>query len=205
MLLRSATYEEYLFAHPGLSRTMRARSREIRIDADDQYTLSTFTFPVHFVVVASPTHRDTPVVLPVLEHIRRCLLRCSFWVVESDVWSRFARCVQEVPNSRHDVRSGELPLLFILDAQLRYLGTWGPQPEAYEVYLQEWTVEETDRRAETRQPATADMIPMHVIRLWYNSGLNVDCAAEIRSLLETISANIEGSEDVEDDNVAVDL
>ena len=195
-LLRAASYQEYLSAHPGLSRTMRARDREIRLGADDQYFFSAFTDPIHFVVVASPTHRDTAIIVPLLEHVRRCLPRGSFCVVEPDRWAKFARRTQVVPLSLRDLQAAELPHLFVLDGQLGYLGEWGPQPEAFDSYLQAWMAEENGGDATLPQLGTADSIPLHVIRMWYNSGLNVDCAAEIRSLLEVSSANSPGSENV---------
>lgn len=196
VILQSApTYAEYLQANPCTAPMLRARQQEIRLAPDDQVYLCLMPNAIHMVVVASPDSPSTLAVVPVLARLARTSPRISFWVLDAEAGIDLVQQLVNESDIDQALSSRELPLLVLFDTAQRYLGHWGPHPAGFASQMNAWLSRHPDRGTLGEIEASADppgRCPAlrkeltYEMCLWYNSGLNQACVAEVRSLLESV-------------------
>ena len=184
------TYEEYLAGDLAPARLLRARMAEIRVSPGDQAFFSNLPEPVYLVAVAPGDSPSTVAVLPIMVRIARTSSRIDLRVLQEDDGIELLRKLIDDPELLDSLPQLDLPLLVVFDRERRYLGHWGPHPQGLHPYLDEWlsrypnfeTLSEDDTAQGEATYASLTEQLTHELRLWFNSGLNQACVAEIRSL-----------------------
>lgn len=185
------TFAEYLASKPAFSDLLRARVREIRLSVEEQCFFSAYPEPMHVVVVIAEGSPDTPSVLPLLAHIVAQCPRMDLRIVREEDAPSLAALLTDDQESAETLLTLDLPLAIFYDDEWQVQERWGPQPQAIEPYLEAWLernpeyealADDDGPEAQAKFACLAERLASEM-RLWYNSGLNQACAAEIRELL----------------------
>ena len=195
----SSTFAEYIASQPSFCDLLRTRRREIRLSPHDQSFFSVYPDVVSHIGRSSP---KTVLIR------RRC---CPCWRISphnARAWTcalcamktrqACTRCSPTTRNSSKTCQTLDLPLAVFFDDEWQIQDRWGPQPQAIEPYLEAWLernpeyeslADDNSPEAQARYACLAERLAVEM-RLWYNSGLNQACAAEIRELLAGLNEDL---------------
>ncbi len=184
---RLPTFSEYLEMVPQNRELFETRLGEIRIPPDDLLFFVTYPQAVRMVVVVADDSPSTLVVLPVIAHVAAQSKRLDLRVVrEPDAAALLARLTGD-PQAGRTLAERSLPRLLVLDKQGQVQAAWGPHPAGIESYSADGDSEQplqpqdnTDSPPKQRERLIQEM------RLWYNSGLDKQCVAELHTLLAAL-------------------
>lgn len=182
---------------PGAT-VLRHRMREARIPADVQVEIVHYPDTLNFLAVVGVGLPDTPALLPLWIRMANAMPRATLRVVDERALPMLERLLGD--DLDVELETIELPMLMVLDEEWHYQGRWGPRPAAAEVLLDAWLAEhpEYEKLAEMDDAAdTADGPDQRAwaaltealglqMRIWYNSGLDAEAAAEILTLLVSL-------------------
>jgi hypothetical protein len=194
----SPTFAEYLAGGPAYADLLRARRREIRLSANDQSFFSAYPDIVHVVAIIAEDSPDTPAVLPVLAHIAAQCPRMDLRVLREEDAPGYYSLLSDDQEFLDSLPTLDVPLVVFFDEEWQIQDRWGPQPQAIEPYLEAWLernpeyellADDNSPEAQTRVASLAEQLAAEM-RLWYNSGLNQACAAEIRDLLAGLNEDL---------------
>lgn len=188
------TFAEYLALVPQRRDLLETRLGEIRIAPDSQFFFVTYPDSIRWLVVVAEDSPSTAVVLPVLAHVAAMSPRLDLRVLgEEDAAAVLARLTGS-PDAGAALADADLPLLFAFDEDWQLQDQWGPHPAAIDPYLERWFAAHPDVESggEPGEEVLAQLT--QEMRLWYNSGLDQACAAELRTFL-TAMQTANGDED----------
>lgn len=190
----SQSFEDFLATAPALEGAIRRRLLEIRISPADQDFFVYYPDVLNFFLLLSEESPETVVVAPILVRLAQCSPRFTLSVLrDSDDLTSLDRIVDEL-----DLVSAlseiELPLLLVFDEEWNFQCSWSGHPQQADRNLEEWFARhpEYDLLAESDAPADEAQFGVllekltHEMRVWYNSGLNEACIAEVRALLAAL-------------------
>lgn len=196
------TFDEYLEIAPLYQLLLRARYQETRLPVADQLFLAQYSETLHFLAVVADDSPDTVAVLPVLAHIVAAAPCIDLRIVREDLvrdeepmpW--LVRVVDD-PQLLDSLPDMDLPLLLILDEDWQVQEVWGPHPQAVEPKLDLWLEQYpdyerlTDDDSPKGQEQYAQLLDQLTaeMRVWYNSGLDRECVAEIREILTSLQSD----------------
>lgn len=174
-----------------------ARMDEARITPELQIRCGEFADPLLLLAVINFEIPDVVGVLPLWNQIARSSPRAELRVVCDEEMPLLERILNG--ESPLDLDALELPLLLLLDEEFQVQAQWGPRPQAAERYIDEWLAKHSDfeRLAEDESPeGTAAFAALNLdltrsMRIWYNSGLDAECSAELDRLLATLQSDAE--------------
>lgn len=181
---RLLTFAEYLALVPQSRSLLETRLREIRIPPDDLFFFVAYPRRTRLLAVVADDTPSTVVVLPVIAHVAAQSPRLDLRVV------REAEAADLLIALTGDAQAGDLltdaalPRLLIFDDQWQIHALWGPHPKEIESYRARG--QSPDTNPAQHAPAQEHDRLTHELRLWYNSGLNERCAAELRALLAAL-------------------
>lgn len=177
-----------------------ARMQEGRISPELQVRCSEFSDPLLMLAVVGLDVPDTVGVLPLWNQMAHSCPRAELRIVGDREMPLLERILNG--ESPLDLDALEVPLLLLLDEEFQVQAQWGPRPQAAEQYIEEWIARHPDfeRLAEDESveagqafAALGTDLTLHM-RIWYNSGLDAECSAELDRLL----ANLQGDGDAEE-------
>ena len=185
---------------PGAS-VLRRRIGEARIPAAVQVALVEYPDTINFLAVVGVGLPDTPVLLPLWMRIANAMPRAELRVVDERALPMLERLLGDDDDVELD--SMELPMLLLFDEEWHYQGRWGPRPAAAEALLDGWLAQHPEYEALLDMEAVEDAAEGAAdadlgawaaltealtlqMRIWYNSGLDADAAAEMHALLASL-------------------
>lgn len=184
------TYEEYLAGDVMLAPLLRARMAEVRLSAKDQAYFAALPEPVYLVAVAPGDSPSSVAVLPVVARIAACSARIELRVLQEEEGLAILGRLIGDPGFLANLPEMDLPLVVLFDYDGQYLNHWGPHPQAMDSYLDEWLnrhpsfetlIDDDTAEGQAAYACLFDEL-VHEMRLWFNSGLNQACVAEIRAM-----------------------
>lgn len=188
------SFQDFLAASPALALAIRARLREVRIPRADQDFLVHYPDVLNFVLLLSDESPETLVVAPILVRLAQTSARFTLHILcDTDDLTSLDRIVDDL-DLIDTVGEIELPLLLIFDEEWTIQASWSGHPQEAERELEQWFARhpEYDTLAESDLPADQERFAVlleeltHEMRVWYNSGLNRACVAEVRALLAAL-------------------
>jgi hypothetical protein len=198
------TLREFLAQHaddPELV-PLERRLHEVRIPPDDQSFFATYPDTLHLVAVVNPHLPDTPAVLPLWVRMAAACPRAELRVVGDDSPVLLHRLLDD--EVALDLETLELPALLIFDDEWHLQAHWGPRPHAAEPSIDEWLAHHPDYERlvqaeaqgmispnEIATLADLHMLLMLQMRIWYNSGLDMEGSAELHALLASLHDDTE--------------
>ncbi|GIV76328.1 thioredoxin family protein [Litorilinea aerophila] len=193
------TPAEYLSQDTCAGRAIHSRLQEVRLLPEDQHFFNAYPDVLHWIALVSEDTPDTAIVLPIWMRLAQCSPRIDLRIWrDTDDLSLLAPLVDDL-DLTEDLADVELPLLLLFDEEWQYQDRWGPHPQAAEPYLEAWLerhpeyetlAEDESAEAQDAYGHLLDCLTWEM-RVWYNSGLNHACVAEIRSLLESWQSTAE--------------
>ncbi len=194
------TFDEYAVGVSEHGSLLRQRLREVRLHPADQQFFNEYSDALNLLAVVNDDAPDLPAVLPVWARIAALCLQTDLRVVTEDVaeatLSRLLNGDADI-----DLENSDLPQLFFFDEEWQLQGQWGPRPQAMESFLDEWLATHPDyeQLAESDEPvaqqrfnALNDLLRLEM-RVWCNSGIDRECAHEIRDLLAGLQEDDDGA------------
>jgi hypothetical protein len=180
---QAPTFSEYLELNSQHRALLEARLNEIRIAPDSQHFFVTYPDTIRWLAVAADDSPGTAAVLPVLAHVAAMSPRLDLRVLgEEEAAAVLARLTGN-PDATALLADSDLPLLFAFDEDWQLQDQWGPHPAALDPYLERWLAEYPEVEAESEWGEELLAQLTQAMRLWYNSGLNQACAAELCTFL----------------------
>ncbi|RIK51885.1 MAG: hypothetical protein DCC57_10440 [Chloroflexi bacterium] len=162
---------------------LAARLAEIRIAPDEQLFFVTYPDTIHWLAVADDSPA-TLVVLPLVAHVAALSPRLDLRVLGEDEAAAALVCLTGDPDAAALLEDADLPLLLAFDEEWQYQASWGPHPAAIDPYLEQWFAAHPAAESEPEEMDESLLAQLtQEMRLWYNSGLNQACAAELRAFL----------------------
>jgi hypothetical protein len=219
---RCATVAEYLSAHAPPGSPLALRMSEARLTSDAQSVMVGCSDPLNLLALVAPNLPDAPGVIPLWVRMAQCCPRAELrFAGEADAFL-VERLLGEEAASILDAI--ELPWLLVFNEEWQLVAQWGPRPQSAEAMIDEWLAQHPDFEAlaeaaadgadSAQEGAPAEASPtsdaageqlaallrnlMLHTRLWYNSGLDADCSAELQQLLAGLHDESESPEDVQD-------
>jgi hypothetical protein len=182
---------------------LRQRMREIRIYPADQRFFSEYSDVLNLVAIVNDSIPELTAMLPVWARIASLCLQANLRVVTEEGASAM---LERLLNGEADIdfENMELPQLVFFDEDWQLQGQWGPRPQAMEPLLDDWLAihpeyeqlfESDDPVAQQRFVQLNDLLRLEM-RVWCNSGLDRECAHEIRDLLATLQEEDEPTNEV---------
>ncbi len=188
------TYEEYVAAGLVPARLLHARMAEIRVPPGDQLFFTTLPEPFYLIAVVAEDSPVTVAVLPIIARIARLSPLLDLRVLAEDEGIEFLSRATDDPELLAGLPDADLPLLVLFDRERQVAGQWGPQPQALDPYLDAWLnrhpdvdalAEDDTAAGQAAYAALLDELTQEM-RLWFNSGLNRACVAEIRAMFPSV-------------------
>jgi len=192
------------------------RLAEVRLTSDVQRALADYPDALHLLAIAPEGLPDSPGVLPFWIRLAEACPHAELrFACDADLIQ-----VDRLLGDDHSValESLELPQLLIFDEEWRPLGHWGPRPHAAEPLLDEWLAHNpsyellseaaAQPHGEPQAPAAQraagnlsvqqafaalNQTLMLQMRIWYNSGLDVETSNELQALLLGLREEAEGA------------
>ncbi len=201
-------YAEYLAQDEALARLLRARMAEIRVPLADQAFFAGLTEPVYVVAVAPNDSPSTVAVLPIVARVAAMNPLIDLRVLQEDEGIELLGKIVDDEDFLDSLPEMDLPLVVLFDRDRQYLTHWGPHPQALDPYLDDWLNRHPDFEAlvddESAEGQTAyvELLEQltHEVRLWFNSGLNHVCVAELRALFPSSTEDDAEDEDAGDES-----
>lgn len=184
-------------AEPGAT-VLRHRMREARIPADVQVEIVCYPDTVSFLAIVGVGLPDTAALLPLWIRMANAMPRATLRVVDERALPLLERLLGD--DLDVDLETIELPMLIVLDEEWHYQGRWGPRPATAETLLDEWLAQHpeyetlaemddasdiADSADQSAWAALTEALGLQM-RIWYNSGLDAEAAAEILALLVSL-------------------
>ncbi|MCC6169146.1 MAG: thioredoxin family protein [Caldilineaceae bacterium] len=177
------TFADYLALVPQRSAALAARLGEIRIAPDEQLFFVTYPDAIRWLAVADDSPA-TAVVLPVVAHVAALSPRLDLRILGEDEAAAVLVCLTGDPGAAAVLDDADLPLLLAFDEEWQFQTSWGPHPAAIDPYLEQWFEAHPAAESESEEMDEALLAQLtQEMRLWYNSGLNQACAADLRAFL----------------------
>ena len=189
----SPTFGEYAAGVSEYGLLLRQRLREVRLHPADQQFFNEYSDALNLLAVVNDGAPDLPAALPVWARIAALCLQADLRVVTEDAaeatLSRLLNGDADI-----DLENMDLPQLFFFDEEWQFQGQWGPRPQAMELFLDDWLAthpdyeqlaENDNSTAQQRFNSLNDLLRLEM-RVWCNSGIDRECAHEIRDLLAAL-------------------
>lgn len=186
------TYSEYA-AYLTDSPLLHQRLREVRLHPADQQFFTAYPDVLNMIAVVNDGAPDTAAILPIWQRIAILCPQADLRIVADEFMSAtLDRLVDD--EGAVDWETLDLPQLFLFDEEWQLQAQWGPRPQAMDVHLDEWLAAHPDyeRLMESDDPSALrrfselnDLLRLEM-RVWCNSGMDRECAHEIRDLLAAL-------------------
>lgn len=193
------TMDEYIDANELYGELLARRIQEVRLPSDAQNYFSTYPDMLYLIVLATPEDPDTVSVVPVLNAIVKSAPRLSMRLYsDEDDLSALDGLLDNV-DLLNELEELDLPQAFFFDDEWNLVGQWGPRPQVVEASLDGWLERNpeyetlADSNDDVDQEAYSALLDRltYEMRVWYNSGFDGSCAAEVQQLLENLQSNDE--------------
>lgn len=181
---RLPTFAEYLVLVPQSRSLLETRLREVRIPPDDLSFFVAYPRRTRLLAVVSDDSPSTLVVLPVIAHVAEQSPRLDLRVVREAEAADLLAALTGEAQAGDFLADAALPRLLIFDDQWQIQAHWGPHPKEIDAYRARRQPAQTNPTPHTPAHQTDQLT--QELRLWYNSGLNDHCIAELRTLLAAL-------------------
>lgn len=186
-----AEYAANLSEHGPL---LRQRLREVRLHPADQQFFNEYSDVLSVVAVVNGGMPDLTAMLPIWARICALCLQADLRVVTEDAAATTLSRLLNHGETEIELDNTELPQLFFFDEEWQFQTQWGPRPQAMESLLDEWLAAhpeyeqlfESDEPADQQRFAQLNDLLRLEMRVWCNSGMDRECAHEIRDLLAAL-------------------
>lgn len=194
------TFAEFLNTRPAIGGHILRRYDEVRIPAGDQLFLADYPDPLRAILLVSEETPDTIVVMPVVQRVFECSCRLDLRILSDEDHLNLLDELVDDLELESDLNDMDLPLLLVFDEGWQFQGQWGPRPQAVEARLDQWLdehpsyMELAESEDEDDQETYAALLEnlTREMRVWYNSGMDSQCVAELRTLLASLQDDEEG-------------
>lgn len=191
------TMDEYIDANELYGELLARRVQEVRLPSDAQYYFSTYPDMLYLIVLATPEDPDTVSVVPVLNAIVKSAPRLSMRLYSDEDDLSALNGLLNTHDVLKELEELDLPQAFFFDDEWNMVGQWGPRPQVVEASLDGWLERNpeyetlADSNDDVDQEAYSALLEQltYEMRVWYNSGFDGKCAAEVQQLLENLQPN----------------
>lgn len=209
-MISGLSFEEFASSAVDYGSLLRNRLAEVQLSSAVQAKLAAFPDTQHWMVICADDSPDTVAVVPIIKRMVDACPRMDLRIFrEDDDLSSLMDITEDLElDLSDDLSDVDTPLLLILDEEYQVLGQWGPRPDAAERQLDSWVdahpqyealADSDDPDDQVRYADLVDELTLEM-RLWYNSGLNPKCVAELMALVENLQNDDSTSDDDSSDN-----
>jgi hypothetical protein len=195
------TFREYILNLAVEQRLFLERRYEaVRISPAIQSHLATYPLWLYWVLLVNDETPDTMMVLPIVQRLAELCPRIDLRILSDEAdMAALNELVDDEINLKEDLADIDMPHLFIFDEEWNQQAQWGPRPQAAEDRLDQWLSAHPDYEPlladdEVEDPERLEALIVELtdqMRLWYNDDLTAACAAEIATILEELSEELE--------------
>jgi len=207
------TVAEYLAMQVIPGDVFHCRLGEARLSTALQNVLVEFPDTLNLLAVLADGLPDLPGVLPLWIRLAEACPRAELRMAGEAQLPLLERLLGDDPTLSLDTL--ELPQLLVFDDEWHLIAHWGPRPQAAEPFLDDWLTQHPEYEllseaaaaelsGDPIEPLNPDVLRaakgksvqdaftalnqqlMLQMRLWYNSGLDTECSAELHALFAAL-------------------